>query len=405
LYTSPHVHEYRERITNAGRFFPDELYRAAGRRIREVVETSLRNRVPDEELPSTFELLTLMAFLVFRDAGVDYAVIETGMGGRLDATNVVDPLASVLTPIELEHTEYLGDTISQIAGEKVEITKPGRPVFISAQKSEAADTFRRRIPEIGGSPVWLNTRLKRLTSVSSTAGNELHLELSANGRPLTVDTRLSLLGRVQAENAALAALVCAEILPTIGAKTIARGLAETRIPGRGEIIPGRGALPVVLDGAHTPNSVRALVELLREIGAAHCVVIFGSVDGKKHREMISTLVPVTAHMVVARPGNFKPSSPALLLEEARAAGLSAEVREEAADALEAAVRAAGGSEEARHLPGGVTNAALHAAGGTGKDGGAAAADGGAGNTTGGAAIVVTGSFYLVGAIRPLVVPT
>jgi len=396
LYTSPHVHEYRERITRAGRFFPDHLYLEAGRQIRDCVETSLRDRIPDEELPSTFELLTLMAFLVFRNAEVDYVVLETGLGGRLDATNVVDPVASVLTPIELEHTEYLGDTVFEIAGEKAAIAKPGRPVFISPQSPDAEESFRRRLRGIGSSGAWLSRRLARMTSVSTTTGNHVHIEcwIRAGSVPVTdrspdavgaavagadavagalarrrliIDTRLTLLGRVQAENAALAALVCAEIMADLSADEIARGLASARMPGRGEIIRGPNGMAIVLDGAHTPRSVHALVELLREIKAQRCVVIFGSVEGKRYAEMIRALAPVTRHMVISRPGTFKPSDPSRLMAEAELAGLSAELQEDPRRALHAALTAAAPSRQA------------------------GPAD----------AVVVTGSFYLLGEIRPL----
>lgn len=374
LYTSPHVARYEERITMAGEFLPPEVYLDAAKRIRSGVEERMRPTMAEAELPSTFELLTLMAFMVFRMVRTDFVVLETGLGGRLDATNVVDPVASVITPIELEHTEYLGNTIREIAREKAAIIKPGRPAFVSHQSAEAEISIRDRLRGVGGRAVWLSRWLTAFESASSVRGNRVRIEGAAAGRRVQVHTDLALLGRVQAENAALAALVTSALLPALSWDTIALGLSGARIPGRGEIIRTAGALPpgttqsegahacpIILDGAHTPGSITALVDMLREIGARRCVVLFGSVEGKRHREMITRLAPVAASMVITRPGTFKPSDLPALEAIAREAGVQATREPETAPALERAL------ESALRLR----------------------AD----------AVVATGSFYLVGAVR------
>ena len=390
LYTSPHVVRYEERITLAGTFFPQAIYRAAGERIRRVVEDELRPTLPETELPSTFELLTLMAFLIFHDAGVDYAVLETGLGGRLDATNVVDPVAAVLTPIELEHTEYLGNTVTEIAGEKAAILKPGRPAFIGLQNGEAEAAIRARLQGIGVQATWLRSWRRRYESVSTLEGNRVWIEGASPGmeattrrpRPLQplaesaafhVRTTLSLLGRVQGDNASLAAMVATSLEPELDEATVSRGLAAARLLGRGEIVPAGlwtrepGSVelpcPAILDGAHTPASVRAMTDTLTELGARRCVVIFGSVIGKKHREMLVGLARVAAQLIVARPGTFKKSDLPALRETAEELGIPVVVEPEAHAALRTA------QEQARER--------------------------------GADAILVIGSFYLVGEIRLL----
>lgn len=367
LYTSPHVMRYEERFTLAGDFLPAHVYREVGQQIRRVVEEQIRPAMPAAELPSTFELLTLMAFLVFRTIGADFVVLETGLGGRLDATNVVDPVASVITPIELEHTEYLGDTVREIAREKAAIIKAGRPAFISRQSPEAESSIRDRLRGIGDRAIWLSAWLTTFESASSLRGNHVGIEGVSGSRRLRVHTDLALLGRVQAENAALATLVTSTLFPDLSPDTIAAGLTNARIPGRGEIINPRrrASCPVILDGAHTPASIAALVEMLREVGAQRCVVIFGSVEGKRYREMITLLAPVTRSMVIARPGTFKRSDPEALRTAAQEAGITAALEPEAAPALDLALETAGKVR----------------------------AD----------AVVVTGSFYLIGEIRKEVI--
>ncbi|NBC29951.1 MAG: bifunctional folylpolyglutamate synthase/dihydrofolate synthase [Spirochaetes bacterium] len=391
LYTSPHVVRYEERITLAGVFFPQATYRAAGERIRRVVEDELRPTLPETELPSTFELLTLMAFLIFHDAGVDYAVLETGLGGRLDATNVVDPVAAVLTPIELEHTEYLGNTVTEIAREKAAILKPGRLAFIGLQNAEAEAAIRARLQGIGVQATWLRSWRRRFESVSTLEGNRVRIEGASRDaeakkrrpralRPVTesaavhVRTTLSLLGRVHGDNASLAALVTTSLEPELDEATVSRGLAAARLLGRGEIVPAGVAkqepgsidlpCPAILDGAHTPASVRAMTDMLTELGARRCVVIFGSVLGKNHRDMLTSLARICEQLIIARPGTFKKSDLSALQETAEQLEMPVVVEPAAQAAVSIAVKNA--------------------------------------RDCGADAILVIGSFYLLGEIRPLI---
>src|SRR5574344_670164 len=144
LYSSPHITDFRERIGTAHDFFPESVYEAAIREMVPRVESVIPDDLPEQRPVTWFELVTLYAFLCFRQAHVQYAVYEVGMGGRLDATNVVVPKISCITPIELEHTEYLGDTLEKIAGEKAGIIKENTPVCISVQKPVCREVFSQQ---------------------------------------------------------------------------------------------------------------------------------------------------------------------------------------------------------------------------------------------------------------------
>ena len=141
LYTSPHLLRWKERMSLAGDEMPEEPVLEAASEVLNLVEGKEASDFPGDELPTYFELTTLIAFCAFRRVGCDYAVIETGLGGRLDSTNVIEPAACAITPIELEHTEWLGDTIELIAAEKAGIIKPGRPCYVSRQRPEARHVF------------------------------------------------------------------------------------------------------------------------------------------------------------------------------------------------------------------------------------------------------------------------
>lgn len=309
LYTSPHVSSYKERITLAGREIEDEVFFDAYR--------ELRLRIPDRTVPglagqpspTTFELLTLLAFLAFRRIGCDWTVIETGIGGRLDATNLVDPEAVVITPIELEHTEVLGDTLDRIAWEKAGIIKPGAKTYIGYLHPEAETVIVKRAEELGSPVTALGKELDAIEYLS--VHPKTRVRYLMKDRDETFD--LGMDGAVQAENAALASLVCRDILKEAGfddrrmLEALRTGLAGAHLPGRMEVVDG--VPPVVLDAAHTPSSIRRLVDALVERYTSPRYLLFGSVTGKRHEEMAALLAPHFDRIVVSTPGTFKPSDP------------------------------------------------------------------------------------------------
>lgn len=339
LYTSPHVSDYRERFCMDGVFVPDEILDPLADELVTYLDELRVAGSPEAELPTTFEMLTLLAFRAFLVAGCEVVVLETGMGGRLDATNLVDPLASVITPIELEHTEYLGTTIAEIAFEKAGIIKPGRPVFVSRQRPEAMAVFEAACRERGCEMVQLTDELADLDLSVSAEGSRFHLVWRSGGRTSGV-TRL--IGRVQVENAALAALVSRRIFPEILDAQVETGIASAWLPGRMEVF--RRDRPIVIDGAHTPNSVARVAEAVAAAFGKMGVIVFGSVDGKDIAGMLDVLVPLCPRFVVSRPGTFKKSSPEAILRMLQERGVEVTLRLEAADALrEARARCPEGS--------------------------------------------------------------
>jgi dihydrofolate synthase/folylpolyglutamate synthase len=342
LYTSPHVSSPFERIALAGEpDRPDALVTIV-RAVRDVVDA-----IPEEEPggfpPTTFELYTLLAFLYFREAACDAAVIETGIGGRLDATNVITPEASVITPLDLEHTDVLGDTIEKIAAEKAGIIKTGVAAFIGLQPAAAVPVFREAARERGAPITFLADVTGRHDALLSAEGTALHLELLDGS---VADFRLSMLGSFQAENAALAYVTLRRVHPEITLDQFREGFLAARLPGRMELV--RGTPPIILDGAHTPLAVSRLLESFRRIflppgRSRGAVLLFGSVAGKNPRAMAEILAPWFQFIVVSTPGSFKPSDPAAVWRIFREASPGAELVEGPGEALRRARELAGGT--------------------------------------------------------------
>jgi dihydrofolate synthase/folylpolyglutamate synthase len=305
LYTSPHVTSYLERIEVLGREpnIPGML--ALGEQIRTAVE-----RLPAETIrtmgpPNTFELLTLLAFCAFRQATCEYVVVETGIGGRLDATNLVNPEFCLVTPIELEHTDVLGGTLEAIAREKAGIFKPGKPVYSAPQP----DVVRRELKlaaERTGSPIsFLDEQLRSFEARYTSTGTQLRFALKG-GREFSYS--LALIGRVQAENAALVHLAVEDSLPRL-LPALETGFAAARLPARMEVLRRDPREPVVvIDGAHTPRSVKIVLETFVRLFGTDGVLLFAAAAGKKIPEMAAILAPAFREVVVTTPGTFRESN-------------------------------------------------------------------------------------------------
>jgi dihydrofolate synthase / folylpolyglutamate synthase len=305
LYTSPHVESAFERITIAGEPRRPELLVRLGREMKAAIDALPAGGIPGHYAPTTFELYTLLAFLYFRDAGCQEAVVETGIGGRLDATNVVKSVASVITPLDLEHTDILGDTLEKIAFEKAGIIKPGAPSFIGFQPFSVKEVFRQVCRERGVAPIFLDEEAQELSATVDARGTSFTLRLKGE-QP--ADFRLSMLGEFQAENAALAYLTLRRTRPEITLEQCRRGFLETTLPGRMEL---RGSDPViVLDGAHTPLAVTRLLASFRAIFPGEAILLFGSVSGKNPRAMAEIMAAAFSSIVISTPGTFKESKPA-----------------------------------------------------------------------------------------------
>ncbi|MCE1195510.1 hypothetical protein LWX53_03300 [bacterium] len=361
LYTSPHLLRWKERIALSNGEMPEATLIAAMEEILPFVEGKPADFFPGAELPTYFELTTLVAFCAFRAEGCAAQVIETGMGGRLDSTNIVDPDVSAITPIELEHTQFLGDTIGKIAFEKAGIIKKGKPVCLARQKGEALAVFRARAAEsesalrlVGAAIDAEDARVAPSgTSCRLVAGPDAWASLKALLSPAGLEVHSPIIGAIQAQNMALAAMAAACALPGLKPADLVRGLAAARLPARFELV--RADPPVVLDGAHTPESIRLAADTARSLFPGPKVLLFACAYDKRHAEMAAILAPHFEAIVVTKPGTFKASDPKAVYASFAALRPDARLEEDTA----AALALAAGEAEAR-----------------------------------GAALLVTGSFYL-----------
>lgn len=268
VYTSPHITDFRERIGTAHSFFEDEIYEKSADELTQLVDSIPLSELPGERPLTWFELVTVFAFLCFKNAECDFVVYEVGLGGRLDSTNVVNPLASVIMPIELEHTEFLGDTIEKIAAEKAGIIKKGIPAVIAPQNYNEADkVFLEKCAETGSECIFVKNALKNLSWKYNCNGT-MHVDFSIfahgansgknkNEEETEISADLRLLGKVQAFNAATAAEAIKTAVPEISSETIQKGLSKAFLPGRFEIHRN-----IILDGAHTVKSISNTIETL-----------------------------------------------------------------------------------------------------------------------------------------------
>ncbi len=300
LYTSPHLVRVHERIVVDGRpIGPFALDRWIAR-IRDRAQGLLeKGRIP--ELPTYFEALTAAAFEHFRERRVDVAVLEVGLGGRLDATNLSQPLASAIVSIDFDHESFLGRTLGRIAREKAGVARRGRTLVIGAMRSEA----RRVISAVARA---LHARL-----VDATQGTTI-VESARDVSVTTSRARYAglhpLRGAHQRSNLVVA-LALIEAAKAAGLRfrfdpeRIRLGINRTRWPGRLQMVTGRPAL--LLDGAHNPAGARALAEYLRTLPAF--VLLFGVMRDKDVAVLGRTLFPLARHVVVTQPVSARAATP------------------------------------------------------------------------------------------------
>ncbi|MGB9455456.1 MAG: folylpolyglutamate synthase/dihydrofolate synthase family protein [Bryobacteraceae bacterium] len=299
LYTSPHLAEPTERIRIDGRPVSAERFAAAFDRVHATVEQLLARDAID--LHTTyFETVTAMAFVIFAEEGVERVVLEVGLGGRLDATNVVQPSLAVITPIDFDHESFLGRSIESIATEKAGILKPGVPAVFARQRPEAARVLDGRAAELGV-PVTraVNSPLQHL----SLDARGSRFEISGD-RPLAI--RCPLAGEHQAENAVTAAL--ALLACGIDRRSIEAGIAAAVWPGRLEHVRERPT--IILDGAHNPAAARALAAYIGRFYAHSPLrLIFGIMRDKAAAEIAGILFPLAWQVIVTAPRQSRALAP------------------------------------------------------------------------------------------------
>ncbi len=360
LYTSPHLVRVNERLRVDGEEISDAEFAAVYDRVESAAEGLLRDGALPWH-PSFFEMLTVMAFEHFAMSGVQIAVLEVGMGGRLDATNVVEPIVAVITDIALDHQKFLGDTLAEIAREKAGIIRSGGIVVTLPQHPAANDVIGNTILECGATAV---SAVPYVPPVSPGATpSQCHPEgasapegpaFSRNSYPLLVmgaqiQVNSPLLGRHQLRNIALA-IAAAEQVNSFGfrvtARDIERGIGDTRWLGRFQRIApggvGENWPEIILDVAHNPAGAWALRSALSEYaGERPLTFVFGAMRDKAIGEIAEILFPLAAHVIATRAHNPRAASP----EEIRQAAARAAADIEAADSVPGAL------ERARDLAG------------------------------------------------------
>lgn len=322
LFTSPHLEDFCERIRVGDLLItPEEVLRHAG---------SIRNA--ETETLTFFEVATAIAFLHFREARVDLAVVETGLGGRLDATNVVTPLVSVITSIGRDHTAVLGDSIEEIAYEKGGIIKPGVPVVAGPMPAEALEVIREQAAVKGARFVPLSMNL------------------------IPPNVRVGLAGDHQRWNGALASAVV-EVLGATGGvsvpreavwppsravasavprEAVLRGLENVRWPGRLETVSEEPW--IILDGAHNPEAMRTACEFLENrLDGRRLKVVFGAMADKDLKGILAEIAPIASEIIVTAPRLKRAARPEDLAEVVKSLGREATPCTDVASALDRAV--------------------------------------------------------------------
>src|SRR5580700_4924599 len=354
LYTSPHLVRLNERIRLNGTPIADDDFAT----LHDVVDRTAERLVGEGDLPwhpSFFEMLTAMAFEYFARSHPDMVVLEVGMSGRLDATNVVEPRLSIITDIALDHQKYLGETVAEIAREKAGIIRLGGVVVTLPQMPEANDVIGNAILDAGARAV---NAVPYVPSVSPgsgqwpVAGGQLRqYPLDVMGAQIMIDSPL--VGRHQLRNLALAIAAAAELhdqgITQITPETIARGIRETQWPGRFQVVPAVGDNPeYVLDVAHNPAGAWALRSTLSAAypdsgNGRDVTLVFGVMRDKAMREIAEILFPVAGHVIVTHANNPRSASPDEIRQaSARVAeGMDIEDADDVTSALERARKVAG----------------------------------------------------------------
>jgi dihydrofolate synthase / folylpolyglutamate synthase len=313
LYTSPHLVRVEERIRIGGVRISNKDFCRLTQTVKSRIERLLRQHKLAAH-PTFFEVLTLVAFLYFREKRIDIAVLEVGMGGRFDATNVVTPLVSVITSISKDHQEHLGTTIGKIAFEKAGIIKPRTPVVCGAEASVTLKVIRRRALEDGSPFFNVFDRDNRLAYEKKAGRLACRYMFDGNEFRFTPGLR----GEHQGRNAAVA-VAAAEILNRVWSplekKKITAGIARTRWEGRLETAGHKPLL--LLDGAHNEGGAEALAKYIEEFLRAKPVLVFAMMKDKAIRRVVSLLFPLAKKVILTSLPYARAAAPEDILRIAR----------------------------------------------------------------------------------------
>ncbi len=283
LYISPFVVDFRERIQIGGEFIQKETFAAACTRAKEVYDS-----LPDDTKPTEFEFITAAAFCCFKNAGCDIVVLETGLGGRLDATNIIkNPIGSVITKIGLDHTEVLGDTIEKIAAEKCGIIKAGCPVFTSSSQEAGALEVIKTAAREKEAELYVSNLGDACDIAPKIAGTSFIL----GGTEYT----LNMPGIYQVENALLSIKVVNTLFPEIGTDIIKKALSAAAFPARFEILSRKPL--IILDGAHNPEGITVLKNSLDALFIKDFTAVIGMMADKNIESSLKIIAPLIKNAV------------------------------------------------------------------------------------------------------------
>jgi len=343
VYTSPHLVRFNERVRVGTEEIPDDDLASLTGEVRRAVEEMRRDGRPS---PTYFEATTALAFLHFRRRAVPLAVLEVGMGGRYDATNVAEPLACAITPIALDHMQWLGRTVAEIAWQKAGVIRSGVPLVLSRQEPAAQGVILDEATRLGA-PVVATSSCTFAPARGFSDPPSFGLSTPSGG---VYAARLSLRGDHQADNAA-AAVLLAEVLRDRGhvrldRGAVERGLSDARWPGRLELVPGpKGAQgpDLLLDGAHNPAGCAMLAAYLgrHQPQRPRRVLLFAAMRDKEAAAMLAALRPVVDEAILTALPVARGTPPSDLEPVARHLGLPAAVEPDPIAGLQRATRRAG----------------------------------------------------------------
>jgi len=335
-YISPHVESLRERFSFDGALISEDEFVEAWDELSSYLDLIDSK----SERPVTwFEAATALAFSWFAEKAVDVAVVEVGMGGTWDATNVVDATVAVVTPVALDHTSVLGETVEAIAREKAGIIKEGSILYTASQRQDVADVLRARCETVGAQLRAEGLAFELERSAPAMGGQQLSLRLGHDRYPVVY---LPMFGEQFAHDALLGAAAARALLgeATLGEDVLGEAFSNIVVPGRLEVV--RRHPLVVLDGAHNPPAADALADAIRaSFPWERLVLVISVMDDKDVEGVLAPLVPVAAQIIATRNHSPRAASPERIADAVRALGGDAVIVKDVADAISFAIERSG----------------------------------------------------------------
>lgn len=337
LFTSPHLSSFTERIKVNNTEITESVVVALTDEIRKAVE---RER---DFNPTFFEFVTAIGFLYFKNMSADWAVVETGMGGRLDATNVLDPVVSVITPVGLDHKEFLGSTIKEVSMEKAGIIKENTPVVVSAQQPDALDVILKKADEKNSRVFAFGRDYNAIMKSSDLSG--VRFDYESKSGLMIKDLFMPLRGAYQAHNGAAAVRAIETAFGMDIEPEVRRGLQKVRWLGRLETVSMNPE--ILLDGAHNPPAAMALAEELRRLflgSGRRMILVMGAMADKDKEGIMKPLLPMAWKTIFTRPPFDRAEQPEELQKTAKALGFESETAPTVETAIEKANGLAKGND-------------------------------------------------------------